>query len=78
VQAASLAQDAASQNSRFAGLAADEQSAAANDQSLTAAQSDGNDDDDLGALVKSESLGTSSGQKVLGDCVDLGLSVLHH
>jgi hypothetical protein len=75
--AADLAARAAQQNATYATLAADE--AAYAQQQATQAQSvmDGNpaDDSSIGALTAQTGLGTASGQRVLAECVRLGLRV---
>ena len=77
--AATLAAQAASLNSKYATLAADEQTDAASQATTESELSDGSggDDSGLGALAGTESVGTGGGVKVITDCVSLGLSVSH-
>jgi hypothetical protein len=76
--AASLADQAATKDPTFATLAADERAAAAAQSQQQGVLSDGDagDDSSTAALVGSQSLGTTAGQRVLNDCVALGLTVL--
>ena len=78
--AAADAAAAAKANPKYAALAADEQADAQQQATQQQELSDGESQDDSGlsGFTGAESLGTTSGQKVLGDCVSLGLSVIHH
>lgn len=78
--AAADAAQAARLNQKYAGLAADERTDEAEQATQQQELSDGESQDDsgLGSLTNAESLGTTSGQRVLADCVSLGLSVIHH
>jgi hypothetical protein len=77
--AAADAAAAARVNPKYAGLAADEQADASHQVAQQQELSDGESQDDsgLGSFTRAESLGTSSGQQVLADCVGLGLPVTH-
>jgi len=77
--AAADAAQAARLNHKYATLAADEQTVASQQATQEQELSDGESQDDsgLGSLTNAESLGTTSGQRVLADCVSLGLSVIH-
>jgi hypothetical protein len=80
-RAAALAQQAAKANPRYGQLSTDEQAAAQADAAEESELSDGNasDDSGLGSLVSADgagSVGTVSGDRILNDCVSLGLAVL--
>lgn len=71
--AALAATKAAAVNPSFATLAADENALAASDATQAADVSDGSDDSVTAALVSGLDLGSPARQKVLADCVALGL-----
>jgi hypothetical protein len=78
--AATLASQAAAANPRYSTLAVDETAEATSQSGEESELSDGNssDDNSLGAVAGAESIGTAGGDKVLSDCISLGLSVVHH
>ena len=74
--AAGFAQRAAAANGKYAGLSVDEQALATQQATQSAELSDGSGSGS-GSLEQDEAIGTSAGQKVLADCVSLGLPVRH-
>lgn len=73
--AALAATKAAAVNPSFATLAADENALAASDATQAADVSDGSDGSGTSALVSGLDLASPARQKVLADCVALGLPV---
>lgn len=78
--AALAATKAAAVNPAFATLAADANAEAASEAPQAAALSDGNPADDagVGAVAAGVDLGSAGRQKVIADCVALGLPVVQH
>jgi hypothetical protein len=77
--AALAATRAAAVNPSYATLAADENAVAASESTQVTDLSDGTATDDAGAgaLAASLDLGSAARQKVIADCVALGLPVTH-
>jgi hypothetical protein len=77
VHAAALAAHAAAVNPRFAVLGADEGALAATEANQETELSDGSGSDDsgLGALAGASAVGSGADNKVIADCVALGLPV---
>lgn len=80
VHAAALAAHAAAVNPRFAVLSADEGALAATEANQESELSDGSGSDDSGlsALAGATAIGSGADNKVLADCVALGLPVVEH
>jgi hypothetical protein len=78
VHAAALAAHAAAVNPKFAVLSADEGALAASEANQETELSDGSSSDDsgLGALSGALAIGSTAGNKVIADCVALGLPVV--
>ena len=76
--AALAATKAAAVNPSYATLAADENALAAGESTQTADLSDGTASDDagVGAIAAGVDLGSAAQQKVIADCVSLGLPVV--
>lgn len=73
--AALAATKAAAVNPSFATLAADENALAASESTQVSDLSDGSSDSSTAALVAGVDLGSAARQKVIADCVSLGLPV---
>ena len=75
--AAAAATRAAAVNPGYSTLAADTTAVAAGESTQVSNLSDGDPDDDagVGALASSLDIGTAARQKVIADCMELGLPV---
>jgi hypothetical protein len=78
VRAAALAAHAAAVNPKFAVLSVDEGALAASEANQEGELSDGSGSDDsgLGALSGALAIGSTADNKVLSDCVALGLPIV--